>query len=480
MRAATITFVLLLGLIARADAPVPAQKAAPAGFDHAGHAKATAVACTQCHPVERGGALGAKAPGHATCFGKCHAEQADTLKLREPVPDDRLRYCNACHAETALVLPLDKKALAVTAVKTGVDTASSSATTRTRRSRARSATSPAPPARSRTRALHRMSRREERQDLSIAECAKCHPRNRSSAAGPRGDRRHHRVLAREHGTRGAAKQCATCHAGIAATDGRTLPSPKVETCAIAGCHDAKASFGTLTSCTKCHQDVPKIEFKVARPVQRFSHDRHEPHTKAPCAACHPLSKSGEVQITGHLACVDGCHKHVADFGARTPTMCGACHDGTEPWRVLLADKIPSDTTEFGATLDHRTAPVPTATRSPATGCLRQCRSCASGFAITGARRRDDGVRDCHRAANRERGARFAARWSVRALFRHRVHEQKAKVACAGCHTDLTSPTMLSLPVPAKATCSTAGCHDGRGAFKVTGTSCTRCHVGAKK
>jgi hypothetical protein len=76
-------------------------------------------------------------------------------------------------------------------------------------------------------------------------------------------------------------------------------------------------------------------------------------------------------------------------------------------------------------------------------------------------------------------ARLGARWSVRATFSHRTHSVKAAADCVACHVDLTSPTVLSLAAPTKATCSTAGCHDGT-AFKVTGTSCTRCHPGSKK
>ncbi|MBA3821932.1 MAG: hypothetical protein H0X17_23815, partial [Deltaproteobacteria bacterium] len=49
--------------------------------------------------------------------------------------------------------------------------------------------------------------------------------------------------------------------------------------------------------------------------------------------------------------------------------------------------------------------------------------------------------------------------------------------CVQCHVDMTSPDVLRLAAPPKSTC--APCHDGRASFKLTGTTCTRCHVGAE-
>ncbi len=490
MRAAVIALgLIVIALIARADVT---KQAAPAGFDHARHAQATTLACTQCHSLERGGST--KAPSHATCFGKCHAEQATTLKLKEPVPDDRLRYCNACHAETALVVPIDRKALALTAVRSGVEHGLQLGHNSHAQIACAKCHEPGRPRKGRPHerciACHN-DKTSPTSTFAISECAKCHPTG--------GDRPHlirSQVVVTstfshaKHAGRGAAKQCTTCHAGVAATDARALPSPKVETCATAGCHDGKAGFGVLTVCTKCHVDVPKTEFKVARPSDVFSHARHEPQAK-PCGACHPLSKSGEVHVVGHLACVEGCHKHEDELGARWPTICGACHDGTEPWRALIADKIPSDTTEFGASLDHdkhRAACASCHTLTTTRTELRPPRghrSCTTAgcHAVTGGPAPQmTACEGCHQGGLQiaRETARLSARWSVRATFTHRVHAEKLAVECVRCHSDLTSPKLLSLPAPAKATCSSDGCHDGRGAFKVTGTSCTRCHPGAKK
>jgi len=487
MRAAVIFLVACS--VAHADAP---KRTAPAGFDHPRHAQATALACTQCHPLERG--VIAKPPTHATCFGKCHAEQVGALKLRDAVADPR--YCIGCHAETALSLPIDTKALARTAVTTGADHALQLGHAAHGQIACAKCHDMARPNRGLPHARCVGCHGDKPETtFAISECAKCHP---PGTDRPRFARDSQVVVTSafshtRHATRGAAKQCLTCHAGVAATNTRTLPTPKLETCTTAGCHDAKAAFGAMTACTRCHRDVPKGEFLVARPAALFSHANHAPLTKAkaPCASCHPLSKTGEIQVAGHLACVDGCHDHEADFGARAPKICGACHDGTEPWRPLIADKIPTDTTEFGATLDHRkhagactSCHTLTTTRTelrPPRG-HRSCTTAGCHAVTAGPAPRMTACESCHQAgaaATRE-SARLTARWSVRATFKHRVHGQKIAVDCVKCHTDLTSPTVLSLAPPPKAACSASGCHDGGAAFKVTGTSCTRCHPGSPK
>ncbi|MGN6110458.1 MAG: cytochrome c3 family protein, partial [Kofleriaceae bacterium] len=76
--------------------------------------------------------------------------------------------------------------------------------------------------------------------------------------------------------------------------------------------------------------------------------------------------------------------------------------------------------------------------------------------------------------------RLAAPWSVRGRFVHAPHRQTRdgrEVACTTCHDRLTTPDLRSLEAPSKSTC--AGCHDGATSFKLTGTSCTRCHPGSR-
>jgi predicted CXXCH cytochrome family protein len=303
----------------------------------------------------------------------------------------------------------------------------------------------------------------------------------------------------KHAARGpAGKQCAACHAAISATDDRQLPRPTAGDCAAAGCHDGKAAFATFAACTRCHVDVPKARFEVARPDKRFSHATHR-SANLPCATCHPLAKSGEVLVAGHAPCAP-CH--AADFGKRRPEICGACHNATEPWRALKADRLPAERTEFGATIDHGKHPgacTACHTLRTASSQLRPprghractgagCHAVAGGPAPALA-----ACEACHeegRAAARVK-ARLAAPWSVRASFDHATHRRSiaaggeadrggsskpGELACTACHTDLSAPDLGTLKTPPKAAC--AGCHDGAAAFKLTGTTCTKCHRGA--
>ena len=290
---------------------------------------------------------------------------------------------------------------------------------------------------------------------------------------------------------GAGGACATCHAPIAATDDRELPRPTAATCAIGGCHDGARAFPVTAACTRCHQDPP-ASFKVSRKDKRYVHAVHERVTPdLTCAGCHPLAPNGEVRVAGHAPCA-ACHAD--DFHAREPDICGACHNATEPWRKLVADRPPPDATEFGATLDHARAPHQRACRSchALTTASAELRPPRGHAACTGdgchAPARGPAPRlatceGCHARglATRRQVARAAAAWSVRARFRHATHARApgdgGELPCERCHTTVAAPDVLALPAPAKATC--AGCHDGAAAFKLTGTTCTRCHQGAR-
>ena len=84
------------------------------------------------------------------------------------------------------------------------------------------------------------------------------------------------------------------------------------------------------------------------------------------------------------------------------------------------------------------------------------------------------------AAARER-AREAAPWSVRRAFDHGTHQKTPDhedLACSTCHVDV-SGKLLEMATPTKATC--LPCHDsGKAAFKLTGTTCTRCHASSAR
>jgi c(7)-type cytochrome triheme protein len=284
----------------------------------------------------------------------------------------------------------------------------------------------------------------------------------------------------------AGKDCLQCHADVRAADDSALPRPTMQTCATASCHDGKAAFATTVACTRCHAKAPD-RFEVARPTSRFLHVGFHAEAVAnrPCGACHALGPRGDTLVASHDACVE-CH--AKDFAARRPQICGACHNATEPWRALVPDRAPADRTEFGATLDHtkhtqdckrcHTLRTRSAQLRPARGhasCTGAgCHASKSGPAPT-----LETCAGCHRAglaAAREQ-ARLRAPWSVRASFDHSTHTKDGEakpLPCTSCHTTLPGADLVSLPTPAKGRC--APCHDaGKSAFKLTGTTCSRCH-----
>jgi hypothetical protein len=147
--------------------------------------------------------------------------------------------------------------------------------------------------------------------------------------------------------------CATCHAATARATGLELPAPTVAACSLGGCHDGQAAFAPTERCTRCHTRAPTGGFVVARPTARFSHSDHAgPTLGTACASCHPIAADGQIRTAGHAACSDAAC-HAADFAARQPTICGACHVATEPWRALTPDRSPPPTSEFGVELSHQ-------------------------------------------------------------------------------------------------------------------------------
>lgn len=491
-----------LAILALAAAAAGAR-AEPVGFDHNIHAShllasgGAEIPCTGCH-AWRANALAGK-PGHAACLERCHGGMpaAPARGARPEQAPERLRVCVACHAEAVLQQPFTGPApyaVAYPPYRTDPDHALEFGHKAHREiACAQCHDGTRGPPHRRCAGCHDGAAARGRGPAMTA-CARCHalasgvPERvqlamtsqveivvTSAFSHPR------------HAARGAAGQrCATCHAAISDTDEHQLPRPIAADCAAAGCHDGKAAFPTTAACTRCHQDVPKARFEVARPDARFSHAVHR-GKQLPCAGCHSLAKSGEVIVAGHASCAS-CHAD--DFGKRRPTICGACHNATEPWRALVPDRLPAERTEFGATIDHgkhRSACAACHALTTATAQLRPPRghrAClgAGCHAVTGGPAPlMSACEACHgesRAEERRR-ARLAAPWSVRAAFDHATHRRSkdGELACTACHTDLSAPDLASLRTPAKATC--AGCHDGATAFKLTGTACLRCHGGAR-
>ncbi|HEX5058258.1 MAG TPA: cytochrome c3 family protein [Kofleriaceae bacterium] len=473
------------------------------GFDHIVHDRNLDVKgvgvlpCNKCH-VETKGKLVGK-PGHAACFGACHGA-APTAPKRgaKLVLGDNAQVCTSCHADAVLQKPYAGKLPVFyppyTAdpdfnISFGHKQHSAAACTQCHDIRAKAK----PATHARCTNCHDGSSAQG-HTTAMANCTTCHPRAVGKPQPPELALVRDSVTAvfshTKHAGRSAAgRDCNTCHAAIRATDDTELPRPKQDDCATSGCHDGKAAFSTTSACTRCHDKAPD-RFEVNRPQKRFLHTGvHADAVKGrPCAACHPLSPRGEVEIIGHAACT-GCH--AKDFGERSPLICGACHNATEPWRKLVADRALPERTEFGAMLDHdkhkgacaschklRTASAQLRTPRGHASCIgKGCHENKRGPAPT-----FESCDGCHRlglAAERE-STRLAAAWSVRRAFDHASHVETPDhqpLACVACHPVL-SGSVLELATPKKPAC--LPCHDdGKAAFKLTGTTCTRCHTGGR-
>jgi c(7)-type cytochrome triheme protein len=485
--------VVVLAALARADGP----RATAVGFDHLLHDRQLVVnggdslACARCHVVTAGRLVGR--PGHATCFGACHGATPPTPRVgaRLSLDPDRFKLCTVCHAEAALVAPFNGR-LGVPYPPYTIDRDFNLAIGHKQHAQAACAACHAPPeTRSPPHAPHTrcIACHDGARAPGMERCAGCHPQASGKPQPPELAALNDTVTSAfshiQHAARGGrGRECITCHAAIRATDDSELPRPTVRDCAATGCHDGKAAFAAIVACARCHTSEP-ARFRVARPIARFVHGG--PHAAAihdtPCGRCHPI-EGGEVIRAGHVACA---RCHADDFGAREPKICGACHNGTEPWRALVADRGPAERTELGASLDHRkhvgkcnachSLRTTDAELRPPRG--HGACTTAGCHAVTGGPAPQLGTcTGCHQlglAAERQR-ARAAAPWSVRAEFKHaphRIGRDGKELACTACHVDLAAPDVRELATPPKATC--APCHDGAIAFKLTGTTCGRCH-----
>ena len=523
---AALAAVVALGLgggRVHADSTPPAAPAAPAalsamrdGFDHYLHDRDIAVSgaepvpCTQCHAMKSGLLVGV--PGHADCFGTCHGPSpARATGTPLVIADDALRICLACHSAASLRSATPTRAslapdyppyarfqdFALEAPHQVHAAITCTSCHPQRDPGPRRSRRPAP---DRARAPHQRcagchdGSATPGHATAMSACTQCHSpasgvpeplamvRTRDTQIFVTSTFSHGKHAARG----GAGAECTSCHAAVRASNDRQLPRPPMLACGASGCHDGAAAFAVTGPCRKCHQDVPPGKFTVARPQTRFAH-ASPAHAGAglACSACHTLSARGEPLPPTHAPCAT-CH--ATDFAARVPSTCGACHNGTEPWRRLEPDRARRDRTELGIAIDHTLHPGPCSrchVANPVTGELALapghgacsgagCHTAAGPVAplITGC----DG---CHRLglADARAAARAAATWSVRATFAHGAHARDAAgaaVPCATCHVDLTGPTPLELATPPKRTC--APCHDGTRAFKLTGTGCTRCHT----
>lgn len=486
--------VLVLIALAGGIASGEGARTTAIGFDHTLHARdvevsgATPIACARCHTEKAGRLVGR--PGHAACFGACHGPAPKAAK--QPLDTDRLRMCTNCHAEAALVPPYPGKlAVAYPPYRIDRDFSLVLGHAEHREVACTQCHDPvvhrAPAPHARCAVCHDGT---TQQRFAMASCENCHPPAVGRPQPPELATVQNTVTAlfshATHATRGGAgKDCMTCHAKIRDASAAQIELPRPTVIECASCHDGKHAFGVTTACTKCHA-APTGKFEVARPEARFRHDTmHVPLVASePCTSCHVLdTKTGEVTIAGHAACTQ-CH--ASDFGERKPEKCGACHNATEPWRHLRADRAPPERTEFGAMIDHgihkgacagchslRTTTTQLRTPRGHAACVASgCHAVTGGPAPQLAE-----CSACHRLglAAERLAKRIAQPWSVRLAFDHVTHGKSSDgstLACTSCHTSLAGP-VSDLAAPAKATC--AGCHDGGLAFKLTGTTCRRCH-----
>lgn len=509
MRAWLVAFACVLGIsLGRAQVPSSIPN-----FDHNLHARDIAVSganpieCAACHAQKNGVLIGR--PDHRACFGACHG--APPAKARPgktfPVPEEQKHVCVSCHTEAALAAPLAKTVpvpyppylptdFALALPHRRHDAVACGA--------CHFLANPAKPPHKRCLGCHDGSGAAGKGPAMTA-CSGCHTPGSGSPLPPTMSAPIDTVTSEfshpKHAARGGAgAQCATCHQAVRETDDSILPRPKQASCAIAGCHDGKGAFAATIACTKCHTAAPKGRFDVERPPDRYEHATTHRDVKLPCATCHPLGPTGEVLVAGHAACT-GCHEE--RFGERRhpkdpedpsakKQICGACHNATEPWRKLTADRPPRERTEFGATLQHDKHPgACTSCHALATGSLQlrtkrghaACTGAACHAVKGGAAPQLTACERCHELGLAERriAVRTTLQWSVRQKFDHAPHRagrDGAAIACTTCHDDLHGDVLAQLAAPKKASCQP--CHDGATAFKLTGTTCTRCHAGAPR
>jgi hypothetical protein len=521
VRAPVILAVLavLAALTLRADVAAAQPRATAFGFDHIVHDGRITVlgkpplACTACHPVTAAGALVGR-PGHATCLGSCHVW---TPKPGVARSEELEQVCATCHAPADLAKPKPAVAFPPYAIEPDYPIAISHAKHASARCeqchKVPGAKLPPGAPKSRPRAAHARCigchpagpasppstvapATPAAGPAPMAACTSCHLAAYGANALPRLVRGPLSVGAAYSHTRhasrapSAAVACATCHGAIAAASGLELTAPTAAQCATAGCHDDKAAFPITERCTACHTAPPAMAFAVSRPAERFSHVAHASRLSLDgCAACHRLDSRGDPTAGSHDACAT-CH--AADFGLATPTICGGCHASTEPWRALVADRLPAPRSELGARMNHTAHADVACTRCHSlTTTTRELRPPRGHAACTGsgchARTKTAGAPEpaldacasCH-ALDLERARveqRTSAVWTVRNRFRHDAHATDAAgapIACISCHDGVAaSSDAATLPTPKKPAC--APCHDGKRAFKMTGHGCAKCH-----
>lgn len=518
-----LVLVLAAGHAAAAgDAPLPDVR----GFDHPAHAAALAragkpVDCTTCHPTGPGGRLKSTPDSkHRPCANSgCHAPW--------PIPpsrDDLVKFCIVCHARSDVdrgrLKPFYPPHTVAPDHAAGFPHARHAALGGSTRILC-----------SQCHANHGEGKVRRGKDTHET-CAGCHeadaaPRMNDCAGchkpiaqvpplrGPSPPSAWRTTKTFSHEAHGraagdAARACNTCHGNLGAVPaGAALPRPPMQQCA--GCHDGKtrgpsgrAIFAaTGTTCTRCHQLPDGFAAPPMLPLSpaRFSHAGHAGAgvRVGECASCHALDARTFVAAPAgvgldHQPCAT-CHQ--PDFFARSPRICGACHDDVRPW---LVPKLvnPATASEFGHDFSHRAHVKDLGAKD--NGFCQRCHSgrfeaegpasrshatCAPCHAADAAPRMTE-CASCHRLGQSlgtlaPRDPSFP--WYVRPQFRHATHGQDPRTgqptSCLLCHDQVVSANRLAeLGRPRMAQCD--ACHDGKLAFKTTGFGCARCHGGGTR
>ncbi len=489
----TVWFAILAAVtVARAN---NAAITNPSDFDHTVHSKRTQlsggaeIACASCHPLHNG--LVRKRPNHAACFGSCHAAaptRNDAVKRFAAEPT----LCGACHrapqpnVATNFRTPLQPEVVDRDfGLALSHQAHSSTACQACHRTGATKASNVR--AQPHARCIQCHSAITVDTTFAITACGRCH----TNAFGPgstpaiaSGLLAVTKAFSHQPSAHRQAP-CATCHRAVTTSSSDVLEPPTMVSCGTSNCHDGKTTFATTQTCTRCHQEAPAGTFTIARPTKRFSHAAHNTPARltssnpTPCTSCHRNGNNEPTPPT-HDAC-SPCH--ASDFASPQPTICGACHQSTEPWRGLTADQRPLPTSEFGAQLDHRSHKAPCTSCHTLTTTTTELRP-ARGHSSCSSCHRDQAApaltqcTECHQPnLTIERNQqRLAAAWSTRRQFDHGAHGRAVATSqCNDCHT--TAPLageIAAYPTPPKAAC--ARCHNGQRAFSVTSTECRRCHV----
>ena len=533
------------------------------GHDHSWHDGKVAVSgqppvpCARCHPVDRRGLLSGR-PDHRSCFGSCHGAVPQLWRRARPqaVADEVRRVCITCHTPAAIAqlvagtgnrptvtyppyndpehgLAMSHRTHASAnqtatgsaclgchrlppapppkkpppgSIGTG-GTGSKPAVPRSGRkpiTHARCVTCHARPGAPRGQDPGQDAAPDQGSMPAMTECSRCHVSEVGPRSRPFVRRGVYPVRATfSHPSHRGASDCTICHGALAATDGNELPSPSMEVCGT--CHDGDKAFSIVTpDCTRCHETPEFDPGHRPHAGSRYDHARHATRgSYLQCTTCHRLDRRGTPlpPSMDHAPCSDsGCHRD--DFSATRPTVCGACHIGTEPWRKLYFTRPPRTDTEFGARFSHASHLGSCQADDPTcAGSCERCHQASQQMSLardhdacmgSGCHGSDGGAAptlaqcaECHRQglSAARRAERLRGEWSVRARFRHEPHRSDPRgkpgtaLPCTTCHTGIERATgMDDLPVPTKATC--LPCHDGTTAFKVTGHGCTRCHVAA--